>query len=274
MPTQHFPNQIAIPAFKQLVLYTGNVMLTTTTANKYWNCKSNTELVQAIYDTLKVSLHGLEAPSYRYFKETELLEVPDIRLSSRIHPDDRNDVEVTAKLFYLGQDNQTAYIDRAIYHIQKLLDVESIDTFIISFDKNDINSEIVKKTWKDLENYHEKGIISRLGVSDFDFQTLSDFIQKEDIRVKPSIDQVHVNQCSSLPQNLIHFAKQHHIDITFNGDTTEILTSEVLSTVLNQYGVINENTQVKPRWVLKYNVFFKSRSVVADKGYIIVGDTL
>lgn len=46
----------------------------------------------------------------------------------------------------------------------------------------------------------------------------------------------------------------------------EILTTQALSTLLNTHGVINESKNVKPRWVLKYNVFYKSRSVVADKG--------
>jgi glutamate--cysteine ligase regulatory subunit len=53
------------------------------------------KLVQAISDTLDISLNGPDKPSFRYYTETELLEVPDLRLSSRIHPDDRNDVEVT-----------------------------------------------------------------------------------------------------------------------------------------------------------------------------------
>lgn len=46
MPSQHFPDQTIVPDFKQLVLYTGNVMLTSTTATagKHWNKKSNTEV--------------------------------------------------------------------------------------------------------------------------------------------------------------------------------------------------------------------------------------
>lgn len=54
--------------------------------------------MQAISDTLKVSLHSADKPSFRYYTETELLEVPDLRLSSRIHPDDRENVEVTGKM--------------------------------------------------------------------------------------------------------------------------------------------------------------------------------
>lgn len=59
--------------------------------------KNTLKLVQAISDTLKVSLQSTDKPSFRYYTESELLEVPDLRLSSRIHPDDRDDVEVTGK---------------------------------------------------------------------------------------------------------------------------------------------------------------------------------
>lgn len=44
MPSQLLPSQVAIPKFREIVLYTGNVMLTTTTASKFWNKKSNTEV--------------------------------------------------------------------------------------------------------------------------------------------------------------------------------------------------------------------------------------
>ncbi|KAI8967182.1 hypothetical protein BDF20DRAFT_902240 [Mycotypha africana] len=276
MPSQHLPHQLAIPDFKQLVLYTGNVMLTTTTAGKDWNKKSNAELVQAISDTLRVSLYGADTPSYRYFKEKELLEVPDLRLSSRIDPVDRDEVEVTAKLFYLRHSHETeaevSHIDRAIYHLQQLLDVNSIDTLIVSFDNMNCNTSI-EKTWKDLEVYQQKGVVSKLGLCDFDCEKLSAFINNKEHKIKPSINQVHVEQCCSLPQDLITLGKHENIELTFNGDTTDILSTEALSILLHKYGVIESNsTQVRPRWVLKYDVFFKRRSVVADKGYIVVGD--
>jgi hypothetical protein len=44
MPSQSFPDPTIVPEFKQLVLYTGNVMRTATTAAKFWNKKSNAEV--------------------------------------------------------------------------------------------------------------------------------------------------------------------------------------------------------------------------------------
>ncbi|KAI8083950.1 uncharacterized protein B0P05DRAFT_585724 [Gilbertella persicaria] len=265
MPSSHSPSQIAIPDFDQLVLYTGNVMRTAINPNACWNKKSNTELMQAIQDTLETSL--FHQPSFHYFSEHKLLEVPDLRRSSRIQPEDRQDVEVTAKLFFL--ENQASTIETSIRHLQQLLDVESIDTFIVSFDPQQ-DSASIDKAWKDLEAYHHQGVISKLGLSDFDETTLEAFLQKN-ITVKPSIDQVHVDQCCDLPQALIRLGKQHQIEITFNSDTTDILTTAGLSSVLNKYNI---HKHVKPRWVLKYNVFYNHRSVVADKGYIVMGDVI
>ncbi|GAA5795302.1 hypothetical protein EDC94DRAFT_693032 [Helicostylum pulchrum] len=275
MPSQDYPKQVSVPEFKQLVLYTGNVMRNSIASGNHWNTKSNAELVQAISDTLDTSLYGSDKPSFRYYTESELLEVPDLRLTSRIRPEDRNDVEVTAKLFYLDRCNeyQVSHIDKAIHHLQQLLNVNSIDTFIVSFDTEESPAHI-DKAWKDLEVYHENGVIRKLGVSDFDLVTLTEFLNKKDLKVKPSIDQVHVDKCCSLPKDLIELGKKHGVEMTFNGDTTEILTTEALSSLLNTHGLITDKTSVKPRWVLKYNVFFNCRSVVADKGYIVVGDVL
>jgi glutamate--cysteine ligase regulatory subunit len=135
-------------------------------------------------------------------------------------------------LFYLDSCNeyQPSHIDKAIHHLQQLLDVKSIDTFIVSFDAD--NSALsVNKAWRDLEVYHEKGVIQKLGLADFDYQTLTDFLNKEDLNVKPSIDQVHVDQCCSLPQDLIKLGKEHGIELTFNGDTTGTIRASNLSIV-------------------------------------------
>lgn len=114
---------------------------------------------------------------------------------------------------------QVSNIDKAIHHLQQLLNVQSIDTFIVSFDAKE-SPVSVDKAWKDLEVYHEKGVIQKLGLSDFDYSTLSEFLNKKDLKVKPSTNQVHVDQCCSLPQDLIQLGKEHGVEMTFNGDTT------------------------------------------------------
>ncbi|KAI8978931.1 hypothetical protein BDB01DRAFT_798617 [Pilobolus umbonatus] len=267
MPAQHIPNKLDIPTFDQIILYTGNVLHSVGYDHqaKLWK-KSNRELIEGITSTLYGSLQESPSPSLLYNNDTRQLEVPNLNLSNRIHPDDRKHVEVTAKLFYLDQSPSISHINQAIHHLQRLLNVESIDTFIVSMD----NKDLIGKVWQDLELHHERGTIHKLGVSDFDHRTLNQFINN--IKVKPYLNQVHVDQCCSLPADLIQLGKKNGIELTYNGDITEIITADTLSSLMSEHGLITMDTQVTPRWVLKYDVFYQYRSVVADKGYIVVGD--
>lgn len=140
---------------------------------------------------------------------------------SEIEFETKRSLLLVAKLFYLDccSEYQVSHIDKAIHHLQQLLDVQSIDTFIVSFDAKE-SPVSVDKAWKDLEVYHEKGVIQKLGLSDFDYLTLTEFLNKKDLKVKPSTNQVHVDQCCSLPQDLIQLGKEHGVEMTFNGDTT------------------------------------------------------
>jgi len=269
MPAQHISNKVDVPTFDQIVLYTGNVLhkIAYDQHGKLWNKKSNKELIDAISDTLYGSIDDRNTPSFKYDSESRRLEVPNLKAMNGISPEERNNVEVTAKLFHLDPTSYSkSHIDTAIQQLQKLLNVSSIDTFIVSLDKK----ESIHEAWKDLEDHHENGTIHKLGVSDFDYNRLNHFIHT--IKVKPFVNQVYVDQCCSLPDDLIKLGKQNGIELTYNGDTTEILDTDILSSLLNNHGLIDIHTQIKPRWVLKYDVFYQHRSVLADKGYIVVGD--
>ncbi|CEG74584.1 hypothetical protein RMATCC62417_09769 [Rhizopus microsporus] len=265
MPTQLLPNQINIPKFKHLIIYTGNIMRTTTCALKSWNIKSSSELLYAISDTLSTSLNSSNLPYFHYSSQSNTLEIPDIRQTSRIHPDDRDSVEVTAKLFYLKHDDQSliSYIDASIHHLEQLLGVASIDTFVVSFADNE---SCVEKTWKDLEAYHQDGRIRKLGVSDFDTARLKALYDNPSLTVKPSLNQVNIENCCSNQKELIELGKQYGVEMTFNVDTADILTTESLSDISSKHGVTQEGTTIKPCWVMKYHVFTKRTSVVMDKG--------
>ncbi|KAI8137708.1 hypothetical protein BJV82DRAFT_335311 [Fennellomyces sp. T-0311] len=268
MPAQAIPELLDIPSFKHLALYTGNVMRTSVAGrSKAINKKSNTELLNAIDDTLHTSLGGAE-PSFRYYDEQSLLEVPDLRSRSRIFPEDRNDVEITAKLFYLGKDGPTTCIDSAVQHLQKLLGVDSIDTFIVSFGRSSAAS--IASAWQYLEALYDQGTLAKLGVADFSDEQLKSILSDSSVRVKPSINQINVGQCCSMPSAMIDLARQHQVELLHNGDCADILDSESLTALLQKHHL---RATVRPQWVIKYHVFVHCRSIVTDKGYVVVGDS-
>lgn len=147
-----------------------------------------------------------------------------------------------AKLFYLKHDDQSliSYIDASIHHLEQLLGVASIDTFVVSFADNE---SCVEKTWKDLEAYHHDGRIRKLGVSDFDTARLKALYDNPSLTVKPSLNQVNIENCCSNQKELIELGKQYGIEMTFNVDTagTQLFTlnSSLSSLYLYLYRYLN-----------------------------------
>ena len=168
--------------------------------------------------------------------------------------------------------------------LQRLLGVDAIDTFIVSF--RDASSTSIASAWQHLEALHKQNTLGKLGVADFSADQLKSILSDTSVRVKPSINQINVSQCCNMPSEMIELAKQHGVELLHNGDCAgkggegdfghscafadksfpDILDSEVLSSLLRKHGV---RATVSPQWVIKYHVFVRCRSVVSDKGYVL-----
>lgn len=72
------------------------------------------KLIAAINDTLRTSLHTPDEQSFHYSKETGLLEVPDLRLSSIVPVEDRSDMEITGKCCLMNK--VSMHEDKSLTH--------------------------------------------------------------------------------------------------------------------------------------------------------------
>ncbi|KAJ2964110.1 hypothetical protein NQZ79_g940 [Umbelopsis isabellina] len=249
-----------VPQFKHMALYTGNVMKTSIAGkNNSLTTKSNLELIAAINDTLRTSLHTPGEQSFHYFKETGLLEVPDLRLSSIVPVEDRSDMEIT------GCNSTQSHVSEAFEHLHRLLGVSSVDNFILSASEDNL-----LPAWRTLEQLHSKGSVGRLGVTDFAESDLQAFSEK--VQVQPAVNQIDLAQCCQLPRDLIKYAKSNNIELLAHSDCSNILPTDTLNKVMKAQNVVSDKATLTPRWVLKYTVFVKCRGVVADKGYIVMAD--
>lgn len=127
---------------------------------------------------------------------------------------------LAAKLFYLDSLEtlyQASYIESALKHLQKLLGVQEIDTFILSF-KNSPTPSLLKTAWKQLEQHRESGQLVKLGVADFSYEQLDALLSDPSIGVKPVVNQINVSQCCQMPSALIELAKRHNVELLHNGD--------------------------------------------------------
>jgi len=233
-------------------------------------------------------------------KQDTTLYVPSVDFDNSGLAEERSQYEITVKLFFLPNkpaSDRCAQSREAIKFVLKELHVPSIDLLIvsypgISFDADDdedgednteseaalnadahaesIDSMIT--TWRCLEQFHDEGVISRLGVSEFGTERLSRFLKKS--RIRPGVNQINVRDCCVVPRALILYAKEQKVDLLTHSDCTNILPRDTMNEllgpgesgadILGDDGIKGEAT---PQWVIKYTAVVKNRGVIESKGY-------
>ncbi|KAJ5950210.1 uncharacterized protein N7479_008623 [Penicillium vulpinum] len=243
-------------------------------------------------------------PSWTLQSE-DALYIPAIDFSQHGLSEERDQYDITVKLFYLPGipvSRRCAHTREAIDMVLKELHVKSIDLLIVSFpgilfdadddseeEDNEMNSgepddfDSMVQTWQVLESLHEQGVIDQLGVAEFGSERLARFLPHT--KVKPSVDQINLKDCCVVPKHLILYAKQEQIQLLTHNDCHDILpvgtTRELLGPaekggagILASSSEANDGIQgdVEPQWVVKYTAVVKDRGVVENKGYFASAD--
>ncbi|KAI9792688.1 MAG: hypothetical protein M1816_001787 [Peltula sp. TS41687] len=253
--------------------------------------------------------------------EDSTLYVPAIDWTLSGLAEERSQYDITVKLFYLPDvcpKRRCAQTKEAVALVLKELKVPSIDLLILSFpgvtfdpdpeeesvgrggcgggssdgasttsgsaDTTDVEElDSMVKTWTAAEELHAKGIISKLGVSEFGNERLAEFLKR--VHVRPSVNQINVRDCCTVPRSLIEYAKQEHIQLLTHNDCTNILPEGTVRELLGQgetgAGLLTDHGgkdgagltgDIEPQWVVKYTAVVKDRGVVEYKGYFAVAD--
>ena len=250
--------------------------------------------------------------------EDSALYVPCIDWSLSRLAEERSQYDITVKLFYLPNvcpSKRCAHTKEAVALVLRELQVPSINLLILSFpgvtldvdalddgvrrggcdccsDSTSMDSDettgvedigTMVKTWRTAEDLHTQGVIGQLGVSEFGDQRLAEFLKH--IRVRPSVDQINVQDCCTVPRPLITFAKQKGIQLLTHNDCTNILPVGTVRDLLGDgkagAGLLASPGSelpgslvgnVEPQWVVKYTAVVKDRGVVENKGYFAVAN--
>jgi glutamate--cysteine ligase regulatory subunit len=234
--------------------------------------------------------------------------------------DDRTQYDITVKLFFLpgtSGSNRSAQIREAVALVLKALSMPSIDLLILSFpgiyfdEEEDCPDKLSTRgpievepepleeqmpIWKTLEDLHSEGIVTRLGIAEFGRDRLEALLSQATI--KPSVDQINLRDCCSVPQDLLAFAKSASVELLVHNDSSNILprgiTRELLGDGPSGAGVLVDSSkagdkrknlhdekdagtadgpligELFPQWVVKYTAVVKDRGVVESKGYFAV----
>ena len=252
------------------------------------------------------------------------LEIPKIDFEHSALQEERAQYDITVKLFYLpgaSNANRDTQTREAVKLVLKELHMPSIDLLIISFpgiyfdEEEDCPDKISTRgpiesepeplesqieTWRTLEKLQEEGVVKKLGIAEFGHDRLESFLERT--TKKPSVDQINLRDCCSVPKSLLKLAKSHGIELLVHNDCSNVLPRGTLRELLGPgpggAGVLAEPTktgekrkslhgeqsqngdaqgeglrgEVQPLWVVKYTAVVKNRGVVENKGYFAVAE--
>jgi glutamate--cysteine ligase regulatory subunit len=232
-----------------------------------------------------------------YSEDGKSLYLPRLDFSNSALKEERDQYDITAKIFFLSDEDISAreqHLRQAIDLVQKELHMSSVDLLIVSFpgvyfdEESEGCADKIKSrgpTWKLVEKLHNDGLVRKLGVSEFGANRLQPFL--ETATVHPSVNQISLRDCCSVPKPLSSLAKSNNIELLVNNDSVNIMPRGTIRSLLDYEGAgilprVSERIgdkrkrqengdrlegQVIPQWVIKYTAVVKNRGVVENKGY-------
>ena len=299
------------------------------------NSKSNAEFISSLRANFADHLGlaeshvngngNIKRPSYKSWtkRSEDTLEVPALDFTHSALQEEREQYDITVKLFYLpgaSIADRAAQTKEAIDLVKKELHIPSIDLLIVSFpgiyfdEEEDCPDKISTrgpveadpepfegqlKAWKTVEALHDEGVVLRLGIAEFGKERLESLLEKA--RIPPSVDQINLRDCCSVPKDLMALAKSKKVELLVHNDCSNILPRGTLRELLGQgpegAGVLTEPSQtgdkrkslhgeenangggsqglagdVQPQWVVKYTAVVRNRGVVENKGYFAAAE--
>lgn len=249
---------------------------------------------------------------FSYSDDNKTMYIPRLDFSNSALHEERDQYDITAKIFFLSDEDTSArdeHLRQAIDLVQKELHMPNVDLLIVSFpgvyfdEESEACPDKIKSrgpkesspepvdsqlnTWKLVEKLHTRGLVRRLGVSEFGANRLQPFL--DNATVQPSVNQISLRDCCSVPKPLLSLAKSKNVDLLVNNDSVNILPRGTIRQLLDHEGAdilcrspekVGEKRkrqengdahkmqgQVVPQWVIKYTAVVKNRGVVENKGY-------
>ncbi|XP_039269022.1 glutamate--cysteine ligase regulatory subunit-like [Styela clava] len=239
--------------------------------------KSSEELIDSVESTINAWTNSIGLDIMSIEEPLGMVDITNRSLVKKFEKDDHDKLKFSVKIFLTQW--KPELIRQAIDQVCQSLDVTSIDSVIVSFPMtpltdvtNNNNSTMpefnkVKPIWKELEHLVDTGKISHIGVTDFDKQGLEELHQWS--RIKPSIDQIGMTNCCTVPADLIEFSKEFDIELLSHNDAPEILTARSFQNLLQDTIQDMNANEWTPSFVARYSVILRCRGIVEAKGYVV-----
>ncbi|KAM7304040.1 glutamate--cysteine ligase regulatory subunit isoform X1 [Ixodes scapularis] len=199
-------------------------------------------------------------------KDGKILEYVNKDLPCTISASERATFKITVKIF-LSHFNAAA-LQRATTKVLEHLGVEEVDSLIVAFPvlATKLTLDQVQPVWEAAELLVAKGRALAVGVSDLDSSQLKELYNWA--KVKPSVNQVNLDSCCVIPQEMAEFAKVSNIQLLTHSDPKVVLDADAMERLLKDYVPDRELGKWSSSWVARYSVLVKCRGFIQSKGYI------
>lgn len=199
-----------------------------------WQTRPGKETFDAVSNALKVGYRFIDTAA-AYYNEASVGQA--IKVSGL----DRKDIFVQTKLPGESKSYQEA-IDQFQSSLEKL-GLEYVDSYIIHapWPWNDMGANFDRENrevWRALEDIYDKGLAKAIGVSNFNSHDLNNLLQWDQLRVKPSVDQIQY-YIGHTQDSVVQTAQDNDILIQAYSPlaTGSLLSNKKLTKIADKYGV-------------------------------------
>jgi len=265
-----------------ITFHTGNI-IDWFLMKKYKNSSiSPDELMDGLKCVIKSWTKNISKSALDIESSAASLELSNQKLVKEIDPTLRDEMKISIKLFL--NEYKPKIVRDAINKITRSLDVERLDSVLLSFpvpNNKKVGTqeriltpnerfEHIKEVWRVLEEIVIEGKVNQIGVCDFDMTEIEDLY--EFAQIKPSVNQINLNQCCTVPNELLDFSSDKNIELLTHNDPTEILPSSSLQNLIAEKTQDLKAHEWNPSYIARYAVLVKQRGIVHSKGYIVSAD--
>ncbi|XP_037082701.1 glutamate--cysteine ligase regulatory subunit-like [Pollicipes pollicipes] len=198
-----------------------------------------------------------------------VMAVPCPCYSVSLGDEEREPLSITVKLFPNGLNAEA--VGHAVERALTELSVEQIEAIVLSnpvpWDETSLQQLL--PLWKVLERFHAQQKVAYLGLADVEQSLFEAVFECDRIEVKPSLIQINLTNCCSVPEDLRTFCREREVQILTHNDAQEILPDGVLRPVLSRHMTLADPDRWALVWSLRYLVMVQHKGVIKNKGYVV-----
>lgn len=254
-----------------VVIHSGNI-INSYSLKKRVGQKSSDELADSMKNTFAAWSEAVGPDSMTIPDPLHTLNISNAALSKTYSEERRTKLKISAKIFL--NEVEPRLVRNAIENVCTTLNVRDIDTAIVSFPEKipgdyieDSFSKILA-VWREIEAMVQEGLIKHVGVTDFDKAAMNELYQSAD--VKPTIDQIRMPSCCTIPDELVEFSELYDIELLSHDDSVDILPKKSFQNIMeDKFPNSTSASEWLPSYVVRYSAIAKYRGIVRSKGYIV-----